>query len=107
MIFFIGGKEKLLLENLKYRLIPPTDKSVNLVIKVDPKYLNFVYMVIDGHGRLALPRTRAGKEGLLDLIISPDFVEDVLSILEYIKKNYDPSLEIVEELGDNWMIAVN
>lgn len=97
----------MLSENLKNKLISPTTKSRNLVVKVDPKYLNFVYMVIDGHGRLALPRTRSGKEGLLDLIISPDFIDDVLSILDYIKKHYDPSLEILEELGDNWMIAVN
>lgn len=81
-------------------------RSVNLVVKVNPKYLNFVYMIVDGHGRIALPRTRNGKDGILDIIASPDFAEDLYRILEDIKKNYDPTLEIIEDLGDNWLIAV-
>ncbi len=95
--------EKELLEKLKKEY--PT-KSVNLVVKVNPKYLNFVYMVVDGYGRIGLPRTRNGKEGILDILASPDYIEDLYKILEDIKKNYDPTLEIVEELGDNWLIAV-
>ncbi len=95
--------EKELLDKLKNEY--PT-KSVNLVVKVNPKYLNFVYMVVDGHGRIGLPRTRNGKEGILDILASPDYIEDLYKILEDIKKNYDPTLEIVEELGDNWLIAV-
>ena len=96
-------QKKELLERLKENY--PT-KSVNLVVKVNPKYLNFVYMVVDGHGRIGLPRTRNGKEGILDIIASPDFIDDLYLILDDIKKNYDPTLEILEDLGDNWLIAV-
>ena len=81
-------------------------KSVNLLLKVDPSKLNFISMVIDGHGRIALPRTRSGKEGFLDLLVSPDCVDDLMLILQDLKENYDPSLEIVKELGDNWLEAV-
>ena len=92
-----------LLELLKYNY--PT-KSVNLVVKVNPKYLNFVYMIVDGHGRIGLPRTRNGKKGILDILSSPDFIDDLYKILNDIKNRYDPTLEIVEDLGDNWLIAV-
>jgi len=88
------------------KLENPPKKTVNLVVKLNPKYMNFVYMVIDGHGRIGLPRTRNGKEGILDIIASPDFIDDLYLILDDIKKNYDPTLEIVEELGDNWIEAV-
>ncbi len=93
-------------EELLQRLSNPPRKSVNLVVKVDPKKLNFISMVIDGHGRIALPRTRNGKQGILDLLTSPDCVEDLYLILENLKKDYDSTLEIVEELGDDWLQAV-
>ncbi|NPA53747.1 MAG: DUF4911 domain-containing protein [Aquificae bacterium] len=93
-------------EELRQKLSNPPRKSVNIVVKVDPKKLNFISMVVDGHGRIALPRTRSGKQGILDFLTSPDCVEELFLILEDIKKNYDPSLEIVGELGDNWLEAV-
>jgi hypothetical protein len=81
-------------------------KSVNLVIKCDPEKMNFISMVMNGYDRICLPRTRYGKEGILDLITSPDFVDDLFLILEDLKLNHDPSLEIIGDLGDNWIIAV-
>ncbi len=92
-------------ETIKKLKNPPT-KSVNLVVKVNPEKLNFISMVVDGHGRIALPRTRNGKKGILDFLTSPDCVQELYEILEDLKKNYDPSLEIVGELGDNWLEAV-
>ncbi len=81
-------------------------KSVNLVIKCNPEKMNFISMVINGYDRIALPRTRYGKEGILDLITSPDFIEDLYLILDDLKKNHDPSLEIIGDLGDDWLVAV-
>jgi hypothetical protein len=81
-------------------------KSVNLVIKCNPEKMNFISMIINGYDRICLPRTRYGKEGILDLITSPDFVDDLYLILEDLKLNHDPSLEIIGDLGDNWIIAV-
>ncbi len=88
------------------KLSNPPRRSVNLLLKVNPQKLNFISMVIDGHGRIALPRTRSGKEGYLDLLVSPDCVDDLMLILQDLKENYDPTLEIVKELGDNWLEAV-
>ncbi|WP_457643129.1 DUF4911 domain-containing protein [Persephonella sp.] len=93
-------------EELKEKLNNPPRKSVNLVVKVNPEKLNFISMVVDGHGRIALPRTRSGKEGILDFLTSPDCVEDLYAVLDDIKKNYDPTLEIIKDLGDNWLEAV-
>ena len=81
-------------------------KSVNLVIKCNPEKMNFISMVMNGYDRICLPRTRYGKEGILDLITSPDFIDDLYLILEDLKLNHDPSLEIIGDLGDNWIIAV-
>ncbi|WP_456381746.1 DUF4911 domain-containing protein [Persephonella sp.] len=96
----------MLPEELLERLDNPPRKSVNLVVKVDPKKLNFISMVVDGHGRIALPRTRSGKKGILDFLTSPDYVDELYMILEDIKKNYDPTLEIIKDLGDDWLEAV-
>ncbi|NPA16911.1 DUF4911 domain-containing protein [Persephonella sp.] len=96
----------MLPEELLERLDNPPRKSINLVVKVDPKKLNFISMVVDGHGRIALPRTRSGKKGILDFLTSPDYVDELYMILEDIKKNYDPTLEIIKDLGDDWLEAV-
>ncbi|MCX7739214.1 MAG: DUF4911 domain-containing protein [Hydrogenothermaceae bacterium] len=91
---------------LSERLKNPPTKSVNIVIKCNPEMMNFISMVMNGYDRITLPRTRHGKEGILDLLTSPDFVEDLYRILEDIKQNYDSTLEIIGELGDDWLVAV-
>ena len=96
----------MLPEDIIEKLENPPRKSINLVVKVNPEKLNFISMVVDGHGRIALPRTRSGKKGILDFLTSPDYIEDLYQILDDIKKNYDPSLEIIGDLGDNWLEAV-
>ncbi|WP_299238443.1 DUF4911 domain-containing protein [Sulfurihydrogenibium sp.] len=96
----------MLSNELLERLNNYPTKSVNLVIKCDPEKMNFISMVMNGYDRICLPRTRYGKEGILDLITSPDFVDDLFLILEDLKLNHDPSLEIIGDLGDNWIIAV-
>ena len=96
----------MLPEDIIEKLENTPRKSINLVVKVNPEKLNFISMVVDGHGRIALPRTRSGKKGILDFLTSPDYIEDLYQILDDIKKNYDPSLEIIGDLGDNWLEAV-
>ncbi|WP_456400647.1 DUF4911 domain-containing protein [Persephonella sp.] len=93
-------------EDLIKKLESPPEKSINLVVKVNPDKLNFISMVVDGHGRIALTRTRSGKQGILDFLTSPHYKDDLLLILDDIKKNYDPSLEIIKDLGDDWLEAV-
>lgn len=93
-------------ESLLERLRDVPKKSVNLVIKCNPEKMNFISMVMNGYDRITLPRTRHGKEGILDLISSPDFIEDLYLILDDLKKNHDPTIEIIGDLGDNWIIAV-
>jgi hypothetical protein len=96
----------MLSNELLERLNNYPTKSVNLVIKCNPEKMNFISMIMNGYDRICLPRTRYGKEGILDLITSPDFVDDLYLILEDLKLNHDPSLEVIGDLGDNWIIAV-
>lgn len=93
-------------EDIIEKLKNPPTKSINLVVKVNPEKLNFISMVVDGHGRIALPRTRSGKKGILDFLTSPDYIDDLYLILDDIKENYDPTLEIIGDLGENWLEAV-
>lgn len=97
----------MLSQEILERLNKPPVKTINLVIKCDPKMMNFISMVMNGYDRITLPRTRHGKDGILDLITSPDFIEDLYIILDDLKQNYDPSLEIIGDLGDNWLVAVS
>ena len=96
----------MLPQKLLNQISNPPRESINLEVKVNPQKLNFISMVVDGHGRIALPRTKSGKKGILDFLTSPNYIEDLYSILMDIKKNYDPTLEIIGDLGDNWLEAV-
>lgn len=79
----------------------PLIKGRNLIYKVNPKDIAFINAVFEWYHEVATVRTRNPKEGLIELWIAPDFFDEAMKAVEYLKKFVD-KMEFVEEVGDNW-----
>ncbi len=50
--------------------------------RVDPKRIVLIKSMLDGYEGLVVVRTADPKEGVVELLVSPDFVEEMEQILE-------------------------
>jgi len=50
--------------------------------RVDPKRIVLIKSMLDGYEGLVVVRTADPKEGIVELLVSPDFVEEMEQILE-------------------------
>ncbi len=71
-------------------------KARVLTVKMPVSEVGFFNALLDGAGRIALARTRGKGEGVVDLITPPDMFEELLEILEGMKKHVK-GLEIIGE----------
>ncbi|WP_457679886.1 DUF4911 domain-containing protein [Thermovibrio sp.] len=76
-------------------------KGRNLVYKVDPKDIAFINAVFEWYHEVATVRTRDPKEGLIELWVAPDFYQDAMEAVNYLK-GFVKKLEFVKEVGDDW-----
>jgi hypothetical protein len=58
----------------------PTD-STPVRIKVNPKDIIYVHGIIEAYDHLAVVRTLDNKNGILELLASPSFLEDLHALL--------------------------
>ena len=59
--------------------------SINLQFEVDKKDIAYLTGVIEGYDYLAVLRTLDQDRGLIELLISPDFLDDTLNLVEALK----------------------
>lgn len=76
-------------------------KGRNLVYRVNPKDIAFINAIFEWYHEIGTVRTRDPKRGLIEIWVSPDFYEEALGALEYLK-NFVEKLEFVKEVGDDW-----
>jgi hypothetical protein len=76
-------------------------KGRNLVYRVNPKDIAFINAIFEWYHEIGTVRTRDPKRGLIEIWVSPDFYEEALVALEYLK-NFVEKLEFVKEVGDDW-----
>ncbi len=76
-------------------------KGRNLVYRVNPKDIAFINAIFEWYHEIATVRTRNPGEGLIELWISPDFFDEAMKAVEYLR-NFVDKMEFVEEVGDNW-----
>ena len=50
--------------------------------RVDPKRIVLIKSMLEGYEGLVVVRTADPKEGVLELLVSPDFVEEMKRVLE-------------------------
>ncbi len=71
-------------------------KARILTVRMPVEEVGFFNSLIDGLDRVALTRTRRKREGVVDVIASPDRFDELIPILEGMKK-YVRGLEILGE----------
>ncbi len=78
-------------------------KGRNLLCRVDVKDIAFINAIFEWYHEIATVRTRDRKEGLIELWIAPDFYEDALKAIEYMKEGkFVERFEVLKEVGDDW-----
>lgn len=60
--------------------------SINYRYEVDKKDIAYIVSVVEAYDNLAVVRTLDQGRGLIEMLISPDFIEDVDKLTENLKK---------------------
>ena len=60
--------------------------SIQWQIEVDKKDIAYIVSIFEGYDHLAVVRTIDPAQGLIELLISPDFLEDTRKLTEALAK---------------------
>ena len=60
--------------------------SIQLQVEVDKKDIAYIVSIFEGYDCLAIVRTIDPSRGLIELMISPDFLEDTRRLTEALSK---------------------
>ncbi len=44
--------------------------------------------ILEGHEGMAVPRTLDGRRGIIELLISPDFMEELTQVLDQLREEF-------------------
>ena len=73
------------------------DNSVQWLLEVDKKEIAYIVSIFEGYDSLAVVRTVDPSQSIIELIISPDYLDDVRQLVNalskevHIKKIDDPT----------------
>ncbi|ADU97064.1 DUF4911 domain-containing protein [Thermovibrio ammonificans] len=76
-------------------------KGRNLLCRVDPKDIAFINAIFEWYHEIGTVRTRDPKEGLIEIWIVPDFYQEALKAIDYLR-GFVKKLEVIKEVGDDW-----
>ena len=60
--------------------------SVQWQIEVDKKDIAYIVSIFDGYENLAVVRTLDASRGLIELVVSPDYLEDTRKLIDALSK---------------------
>ena len=60
--------------------------SIQWQIEVDKKDIAYIVSIFDGYENLAVVRTLDASRGLIELLVSPGYLEDSCKLIEAISK---------------------
>ena len=60
--------------------------SIQWQIEVDKKDIAYIVSIFDGYENLAVVRTLDASSGLIELLVSPDYLEDTRKLIEALSK---------------------
>lgn len=74
--------------------------------RVNPRQIVLLKSVLEGYEGLAVMRTQSPTEGIVQLLISPDFVEDMSEILADLARKIwiQPIPDFVPSTGDRLLL---
>ena len=60
--------------------------SIQWQIEVDKKDIAYIVSIFDGYENLAVVRTLDPSNGLIELLVSPDYLEDTRKLIDALSK---------------------
>jgi hypothetical protein len=60
--------------------------SIQWQIEVDKKDIAYIVSIFDGYENLAVVRTLDASSGLIELLVSPDYLEDTRKLIDALSK---------------------
>ena len=60
--------------------------SIQWEIEVEKKDIAYIVSIFDGYENLAVVRTLDASRGLIELLASPDYLEDTLRLIDALSK---------------------
>ena len=60
--------------------------SIQWQIEVDKKDIAYIVSIFDGYESLAVVRTLDASRGLIELLVSPDYMEDTRKLIDALAK---------------------
>jgi hypothetical protein len=75
--------------------------SIQWQVEVDKKDIAYIVSIFEGYDNLAVVRTLDSSRGIIELMISPDYVEDTRKLTEALAKEIPFRLLTSEEMGNN------
>ena len=63
-------------------VVSPHNDSIQWQVEVDKKDIAYIVSIFEGYDHLAVVRTIDPSRGLIELMISPDFLEDTIKLTE-------------------------
>ncbi len=60
--------------------------SIQWQIEVDKKDIAYIVSIFDGYENLAVVRTLDASRGLIELLVSPDYLEDTRKLIDALSK---------------------
>ena len=67
-------------------VVSPHSDSIQWQIEVDKKDIAYIVSIFEGYDHLAVVRTIDPSRGLIELMISPDFLKDTVKLTESLAK---------------------
>ena len=62
-------------------MVLPRTKMALRSIRVERRHIGYVKWLLESHDGMATPTTRPGTDNVLDLLVAPDFAEEMESLL--------------------------
>ena len=63
-------------------VVSPYNDSIQWQVEVDKKDIAYIVSIFEGYDHLAVVRTIDPSRGLIELMISPDFLKDTVKLTE-------------------------
>jgi hypothetical protein len=60
--------------------------SLAVMVKTEKKHIAYVNFIIEGYDGMAVVRTADPEEGLLEILVAPDFEDDFVGLAESLGK---------------------
>ncbi len=69
--------------------------SIQWLLEVDKKEIAYIVSIFEGYDNLAIVRTVNAEQSIIELIISPDYLEDTRRLLHALSKElYIKNIEL-------------